>query len=226
MNYVKHRANTFRKQTKLPTKTLTFSSLSMAANKIGYIVKPYSTSAAMMISFGVYEETMSAASVSVKDNASNVIIFINDRLSADKQLFALAHEIGHIYLGHNNAVPKEKQEEEANKFAAYLLGDENDNRSFLVSMIIVIVFIITMTLTMIFDILSPVENNTNYTTPVDADIILDDTAIYYWSETGYVFHYFRDCRSLKYCDYVFSGDLSEAMTEKERLCKFCEKKLK
>ncbi len=226
MNYVKHKAITFRNKTKLSTKSLTLENLSLAANKLGYIVKPYSTSAAMMIALGVYEEGMKAASVSVKDNASNIVIFINDRLSTDKQLFALAHEIGHIYLGHNSAIPKAQQEEEANRFANYLLEDIKNNRSSTISILVVLVFVLTIMLIMIFETFTSQKRIANYSTPVDANVILDETTIYYWSETGHVFHYYRDCQSLKYCDKIFSGYLSEAQQEKERLCHFCENRLK
>lgn len=228
MNYIKHKAITFRNKTKLSAKTLTFSGLSLAANKTGYIVKPYSTSAAMMIALGVYEEAMCAASVSVKDNSSNIVIFINDSISADKQLFALAHEIGHIYLGHNSAVPKAQQEEEANKFANYLLSDNTNNFSSKIPLGLFLFFTLTLSLIMIISQFKPQELLSETSAPVSADTnqYLDESVTYYWTDSGYVYHYYRNCQALMHCDNVLSGDLSEAQQEKERLCKFCEDKLK
>ncbi len=228
MNYVKHRINTFRKQTKLPTKTLTFETLSLAANKLGYIVRPYSTSKAIMIAFSVYDEGMKAASVSFTDNVSNAVIFINDKLSADKQLFALAHEIGHIYLGHNSAVPKAQQEEEANRFANYLLSDNANNLSSKIALALFLFFAFTLSLILI---ISPFRSQERSAEPsiavsADAEQYVDNTTTYYWTDSGYVFHYYRNCQALIHCDNVLSGNLSEAQQEKERLCKFCEKKLK
>ena len=54
----------------------------------------------------------------------------------------------------------------------------------------------------------------------------DQSATFYWTDSGYVFHYYRDCQALMHSDNILSGDLSEAQQEKERLCKFCQKKLK
>lgn len=228
MNYVKHRINTFRKQTKLSTKALTFGDLSLAANKLGYIVKPYSTSKAIMIAFSVYEEGMKAASVSFKDNASNAIIFINDKLSADKQLFALAHEIGHIYLGHNSAVPKAQQEEEANRFANYLLSNNTNNLSSRIPFALFLFFALTLSLIMIISPFKSQERSAEPSMAVSADTnqCLDESATYYWTESGYVFHYYRNCQALMHCDNILSGDYWKAVEEKERLCKFCEDKLK
>lgn len=228
MNYIKHKAITFRNKTKLSAKTLTFSGLSLAANKTGYIVKPYSTSAAMMIALGVYEEAMRAASVSVKDNASNIVIFINDSISADKQLFALAHEIGHIYLCHDNRTPKAQQEEEANRFANYLLSDNTNSISSRIPLALFLFFALTLSLIMIISQFKPQDLLSKTSAPVSADTnqYLDESATYYWTDSGYVYHYYRNCHTLMHCDNVFSGDLSEAEKEKERLCKFCEEKLK
>lgn len=228
MNYVEHKLKIFRKQTKLSTKSLTFENLSLAANKLGYIVRPYSTSKAIMIAFSVYDEGMKAASVSFTDNASNAVIFINDRLSADKQLFALAHEIGHIYLGHNSAVPKAQQEEEANRFANYLLSDNANNFSSKIPLALFIFFAFTLSLILIISPFKSQEQSAEPSMTVSADTeqYVDESATYYWTDSGYVFHYYKNCQALTHCDNVLSGDLSEAQQEKERLCKFCEDKLK
>lgn len=227
MNYVKHKAITFRNKTKLSAKSLTLENLSLAANKHGYIVKPYLTSAAMMIALGVYEEGMNAASVSVKDNASNIVIFINDRLNTDKQLFALAHEIGHIYLGHNSAVPKAQQEEEANKFADYLLRD--NGKSFSSDVPAIVLLTVSLTLSLLLIIFpyraqeKVVQTDSNKT---ESFPVLDETDVFYWTESGRVYHYYRNCQSLMHSEDILSGSLSEAVREKDRLCKFCEEKLK
>ena len=227
MNYIKHKALTFCNQTKLSKKSLTFADLCLAANKIGYIVKPYSTSASMMIALGVYEEAMNAASVSVKDTISNVVIFINDKLGPDKHLFALAHEIGHIYLGHNSTVPKARQEEEANKFADYLLRDNTNRFSLDIPAIVLITVSLTLSLLLIIfpyraqEKVVQTDSNKTESFPV-----FDETDVFYWTESGYVYHYYRNCQSLMHSEDILSGSLSEAVREKDRLCKFCEEKLR
>ena len=122
MNYIKHKSICFSRQTNLYHEHITLSKLKLASRKNGYIVKSYSTSLAMLIMLGVYDEAKSASSVSTKDTNGNVIIFIDDTLTESKQTFALAHEIGHIVLEHSPQIPKAVQENEANKFAHYLLN--------------------------------------------------------------------------------------------------------
>lgn len=58
-------------------------------------------------------------------------------------------------------------------------------------------------------------------TPTDA-VPLDNTATYYWTESGTVFHLYRDCQSIKNSPELHEGTLSAAKNEKDRLCKFCE----
>ena len=53
---------------------------------------------------------------------------------------------------------------------------------------------------------------------------LNAESVYYWTEGGYVFHTHEDCQSLKNSLEILSGTLKEAQQEKDRLCKFCEKR--
>lgn len=52
------------------------------------------------------------------------IVFLNKRQPADRMRFTLAHELGHLVLGH--VVPSERMEEEANCFASALLMPKAD----------------------------------------------------------------------------------------------------
>ena len=58
----------------------------------------------------------------------------------------------------------------------------------------------------------------------DSSVELDPTITYYWTESGTVYHSHENCRSLKNSTEIRSGTLSQAQTEKPRLCKFCEDK--
>ena len=50
-------------------------------------------------------------------------VFIRDNLSAEEKTYALAHELGHIVLGHLDKTDKGVEDEyEANEFAHYLLS--------------------------------------------------------------------------------------------------------
>lgn len=77
------------------------------------------------------------------------------------------------------------------------------------------------------------ENNTSnvsvYTAPSTAPIRntnLPIDATYYWTDSGDVFHYYADCQSLKNVIEVNSGSLTAAEKEKDRLCKFCEGRMR
>lgn len=49
---------------------------------------------------------------------------------------------------------------------------------------------------------------------------------YYWSSGGTVYHYYSDCQSLVHVSEIHSGTLEEAAKSKDRLCKFCERRMK
>lgn len=49
---------------------------------------------------------------------------------------------------------------------------------------------------------------------------------YYWSGGGTVYHYYSDCQSLIHVSEIHSGTLEEAAKAKDRLCKFCERRMK
>lgn len=55
---------------------------------------------------------------------------------------------------------------------------------------------------------------------------LPATATYYWTDGGEVFHYYSDCQALAHSNDIQSGNLEEAEAEKDRLCKFCEDRMK
>lgn len=224
MNYIEYKAFSFLRHHKLTNKTITLDNLTFAANQSGYIVKPYSSSQAMMILLGVFEESKCSASVTVKDDSKNTVIFINDVISKDKQLFALAHEIGHIVLEHNKKVPGQTQEEEANRFANFLLKDSYLSPVKLFSILLSAVTILAILIFIISDILHPSSVSTTVSNKNDITSYSEIYTIYYWTPSGTVYHTHKNCRALKNSDEILSGDLETAKKEKDRLCKFCEEK--
>lgn len=65
-----------------------------------------------------------------------VVVNINPKISVERWIFTLAHELGHIFLHQDSFdIEKEKedsdQEKEANEFASYFLLPEEDLKSFL-----------------------------------------------------------------------------------------------
>lgn len=67
----------------------------------------------------LYECCKSYSQDSFKHTGFRFVIY-NDRCTTGRIRFSLAHEIGHIVMGHTNETPE--QEDEANTFAGYLLS--------------------------------------------------------------------------------------------------------
>lgn len=63
-------------------------------------------------------------------NNETKLIFLRESMANDEKLYALAHELGHIFCNHFSAnsqsVSSVKEEREANEFAHYLLGPSFD----------------------------------------------------------------------------------------------------
>ena len=155
MNYIKHSAITFCKNNYLERKEITYKRLINSARQNGYIVKTYSASDELLIYYDLYDRAQKSSSVSITDENENILIFIDDSLTKNKQRFALAHEIGHIVLEHKpNEKTKRKQEREADLFAHYMLtGTAPPRFDFYISIIslficiTVIILSISLTLT-------------------------------------------------------------------------------
>jgi len=230
MNYIKHKALHFIKETNISKIPITPQALRTAAQRKGYIIKGYSTSATLMIVLGIYDEAKKAASVSTIDADKNILIFIDDLMPRDKQLFALAHEIGHIELSHTLRTPGSIQENEANRFAHYLLFFNRVRFPISKALIPLIAVLCVIAILLSSVLLKSCEAITT-ASPGSSSLLqeryLNDTHIaqtYYWTESGRVYHLYYDCQSLKNSKAILSGSFAEACKAKERLCKFCDKR--
>lgn len=105
-------------------------SLSDAIEKQGYTVIPFlavgneSDVAALIHALGLQAFVKTQRGFTY-ENDKYRLVFINEDLSEQEQLFVLAHELGHICCGHSstaNVIGKDvQQEHEVNEFAHYLL---------------------------------------------------------------------------------------------------------
>ena len=57
----------------------------------------------------------------VYQNGEVRLLFLRDNLNGQEKLYAVAHELGHIVLGHNNIKPSVTEEHDANEFSHYVL---------------------------------------------------------------------------------------------------------
>ena len=235
MDYVKHRAISYRNRNHIKN-TVTLKSLTKIARQNGYIVYKYSATKTIMILLGVYDDSLLASSVSAKDTNGNVIIFIDDSVSENKQLFALAHEIGHIVLEHTPVCDpslKRKQENDANKFAHYILS----KRPFpfdAVSLSLVVASTMLIGLILTFS-LQPTDSNT-VTTSVNSDAVsqpsvssavgsttnASNETICYYTKHGSVYHIYRDCTYLNAADEVYEATVGNCPPPE--LCSRCKKR--
>lgn len=108
---------------------LSFNTLITLCGEKGYAVFSYSQSQKLIAAMHLEEYTKNKAFTWIAGDSK--IIFFDDNLSHSERLFALAHELGHIYLEHtylgilgidSNQEVANKQEVEANTFAYQLLA--------------------------------------------------------------------------------------------------------
>ncbi len=100
---------------------MNLAGLKYIARISGCTVFDYSKSYNMLIAFGLYENAKNAKAVTVLDGNGNKMIFIDDSMSEERQMFALAHELGHIVLEHGKSKSVISQEDDADNFATLLL---------------------------------------------------------------------------------------------------------
>lgn len=105
---------------------MTLTELKNIAYINGYTVHNYSSVFAKVY-FTILGITLDAAKTqagfTVMESEGDILIFIDDTKPQNTQLFALAHEIGHIILKHRDKMLSvERQEKEANLFANAILS--------------------------------------------------------------------------------------------------------
>ena len=137
---LKRKARNFRKVHKI--KKATYENLSRAAFEIGYTVALFNPGAndedvqVLIDALDLGKQTESSRGFAYADSNYR-IIFINDSLSADEKVIVIAHEIGHIELGHLKTayiIGKDVEEEhEANEFAHFLLHYTVDVKALLIA---------------------------------------------------------------------------------------------
>lgn len=219
MNYIKHSAITFLHQNHLFYKEVTFKKLLTVARKNGYIIKKYSSSGSLMILLNIYDRAKKSSSVSLIDENSNTYIFLDDKLPASKQLFALAHEIGHIKLEHSASSDKSRrQEREANLFAHYILDTAPQKLDTAIKFLTGFLCL-CITVTTVF------YANKTSTKPLkdnNSVIKIENDTICYFTEYGSVYHLYRDCSYLNNSKKVYTSTIGKCT--KKTLCSRCEDK--
>lgn len=210
MNYVEHSVIRFKRKNKL--NKVTYKKLLSVCHRKEYIVKSYSSGFDYMVASGVWKKAQRSNSVFVADEDGNVMIFVRDSLTADKRLFALAHELGHITLGHTKET--EEAEKEADLFAHYLLEDSKNNRFEYVTLVIIVF------LCMVISWLLGNWYNANITAKEIKTNNYTKSEICYFTKYSEVYHLYSDCYYLKNSKEVCTGTVDTCY--KDRLCSACE----
>lgn len=229
MENIKGSAIKLLKFLKLDDKTVTFKNLLKAVRKKGFLVYGYSKSDTLLMTFGLFDESKEADSVSAVDKSGVVYIFIDDSLSDEYQLFALAHETGHIMLKHRKTQSlKRQQEREADLFAHYLLS--NNSASHKKSIVGIVCMLLSVCLIfLIATQTAPITNKNVKTVSVETNNYEDDfyetdkNALCYFTKYGEVYHLYSDCQYVRNAKYVYSDTIEHSY--KDRLCSACERRL-
>ena len=232
MNYIKHTAIKFTKTIRLHNRNINLKNLSAAVSKRNFAVRKYSTSETLLIAFGLYDEAHDSDALSFIDENGIGHIFIDDSMPEQKQLFALAHELGHIQLKHDPQKQGKRQfEREANLFAHYLLDSDYDIKR-LFSTIKILIAILCLLFSIVFCLLCygvflPKSNSEQPTqhnqVPSQSSAPSNNTStVFYYTPNGEVYHIYRDCQ------YIRNSDVVHTTTTKvegiERICSACEKR--
>lgn len=208
-----------RKELGCSIQKATLPRIKKALSRKGYIVWNYSVAQNKLAVLGLLNEAKKAKSISFVDE-NNILIFVDDSITEEMQLFAIVHEIGHIKLEHKTRqISKDEQEREADDFAANFLLRPTFNVWKFVSMLLAAILLLCSVSFFFFKeqpVTAPTSNQ-----PTSSNSV---KTTYYWTENGTVYHCYKDCPSLSRSYTVFDGSLSQAQELKDRLCKFCEKR--
>ncbi len=187
----------------------------------------------------VYEYANSVKCFTYVD-AKHKIVFINDDLTSDEQLFLLTREAAHIYLHYSDqksgiiSKTDATKEKEANVFASLLLSNltplERKFQRLNISFSILTGGIVCLLLLrLIQPHMQPTSQTelpsnaqiqqTMNTDSAKPDIIPNPQHTYYWTKAGTVYHIYNDCQHLKNSNEIYSGNVDEA--EKSRCCETC-----
>ncbi len=159
---IKQKVNLFRKNNDLSS--VQYDSLRKATEKMGYTVVEYNH----ILNDEDVQSLIDALHISdiilrskgfIYADADYRIVFIHEDLSDTEKMYILAHEIGHIYLGHLSNSPiigKDVQDEyEANEFSHFLLHSSGkgklvsiakNHRRFITCMFVIIMVLLIGTL--------------------------------------------------------------------------------
>ncbi len=220
MNYVEDAVVKFKSKNRLGK--VTYNKLLKLCRRNEYIVKSYSKSETFMAAMGVLRKAQKSNSIFAKDDEGNVLIFIRDGLSEDKKIFALAHEIGHITLGHNEDT--DESEIEANCFAHFLLENQDINKVERFTPLIIILLLVVIGVLFI-DIYNLRVSNKSVKTSIskeEASFTTNGSDICYFTKYGEVYHLYADCQYLKNSKKVYTNTIDTC--SKDRICSVCERR--
>lgn len=224
MNYIKHSVEKFKIENHLTTGKITLERLIKVSRQNGYAIYFYSKAKSLMAAYSLIRKSKTAAALSVVDENDNVLIFIDDKQSTQKQTFALAHEIGHIILHKKTTVSAELQETEANKFANYLLLSNYFNKFNLTVVALSILLIISILIGTVIHInSSKAQHNFSASKPTAKSDTVSDTQICYFTAGGEVYHLYPDCSYIKNSKNILSSEIRNCT--KDRLCTRCHSRL-
>ena len=224
MNYIQHSVQKFKIENHLTRGKITLGRLIKVARRNGYAVYFYSKSQSIMVAYSLIRKSKTATALTVVDENGNILIFIDDKQSVQKQTFALAHEIGHVILHKNTTAPTEQQEAEANEFANHLLISNHSNKPNIVIFVLCVLLVISIVISALSYINS--GDSGHYSpapqqTPVNETV--SDTQICYFTADGEVYHLYPDCSYIKNSKNILSLEIRNC--NKDHLCARCRSRL-
>lgn len=229
---IKYKANKFKSKYKINNKS-SAEYLKSVIHKLGCNLLTYSDEVMKLSALNLLKKSKTAPALSDIDDKGNITVFYNDELPFSVQRLALAHELGHIVLGHLYLESiGERQEDEADKFAEYILSP-TDNIKIEMIHITCIILCLCLSIVMLCDVFA----KNNKTVDVVSNIVIEEYyksatnviseanahTVCYYARYSEVYHIYRYCYYLKNSTEIYTNTIGECHLD--RLCSACERRL-
>ena len=229
---IKYKVNKFKFTYKIDNKS-SAEYLKLVIHKLGCNLLTYSDEVMKLSALNLLKKSKTAPALSDIDDKGNITVFYNDELPLSVQRLALAHELGHIVLGHLYLKSiGDRQEDEADKFAEYLLSP-TDNIKIEKIHITCIILCLCLSIVILCDVFVKNDKTVNVTSNIVTEEYFESATndiseegthtVCYYARYSEVYHLYKDCYYLKNSNKIYTCTIEDCHLD--RLCSACERKL-
>lgn len=232
---IRYKAKKFKEKYELDN-SCSPSYLKFVIHKRGHNVCTYTEEILKLTALKLNKEIKKSPAISLEDDNGEITVYYNDDLPENVQCLALAHEIGHIELGHIRKNSKgQKQEREADEFANIILSKKIKKPLFLTLIKSFLLIPIMCIFLVILSIFYPATNREKTFAGFSFELHSSSlevsssspqehskNIVCYYSKYGEVYHLYSDCYHLKNSKSVFISTIDKCKLK--RVCSVCERR--